>query len=170
MSGDLIHGLSDASYSYGVFVDLGCPAMTYVDNITLDAIYASIASGVHVARDCGLSLRNAIVSGVTGTGADRRGTGVDRAGENLPLAVTVSYTALWDNDTDLGDVVEGAGVIRQDPQFSQQPLPYALEGDSPCVDAGDPDAPCGEEPVDADGQCRMDMGHLGNTADARAAE
>lgn len=43
-----------------------------------------------------------------------------------------------------------------------------LAADSPCVDAGDPGAACDEEPRDRDGRCRLDLGHTGNTAEARA--
>ena len=40
--------------------------------------------------------------------------------------------------------------------------------DSQCIDAGDPASPCDNEPHAADGTCRIDIGHLGNTPQARS--
>ncbi len=39
-----------------------------------------------------------------------------------------------------------------------------------CVDAGNPERVCGEEPRSADGSCRLDLGHLSGTAEAQALD
>ncbi len=64
------------------------------------------------------------------------------------------------------NVLRGVAGAPGDP-----PVHGALNRPAPgsaCVDRGDPDAPCGDEPVSDDDSCRLDMGHLAGTADARS--
>ena len=67
----------------------------------------------------------------------------------------------------------GSEVIHANPQFANpnpeedEEYDFHLRDDSPCIDAGDPDAPCGDEPI-CDGQesCILDMGFYGGTEEA----
>ena len=44
----------------------------------------------------------------------------------------------------------------------------SLDPDLPCVDGGDPNADCGDEPRAEVDSCRLDMGHLAGTAEAQS--
>ena len=50
-----------------------------------------------------------------------------------------------------------------------EPADFALDDGSPAIDAGEvgDGSECANEPHDANGACRIDLGHLGNTATAR---
>ena len=98
---------------------------------------------------------------------------VVNAPTNPEDAANVSYSALAGTDDEpLVHVTEGPGVTREDCRLAwlNDEQRYEMPPDSPCVDAGDPDSPCDNEPHAADGTCRIDIGHLGNTAQARSRD
>ena len=69
----------------------------------------------------------------------------------------------------VGAVVDDATIVAAPVRFTDEIFgDLSLAPNSPCVDSGDPDAACADEPRSEDGSCRMDMGHLGGTAAARA--
>ena len=68
------------------------------------------------------------------------------------------------------NALEGEGAIFDDPAYvAPDDGDLSLLPDPPAIDAGDPEAPCENEPHDADGNCRLDMGHLGNTEHAQTS-
>jgi len=82
----------------------------------------------------------------------------------------VSYTAVWGAAGDPSwNVTEGLGVLLQDPGFTS-PVDgdFSLLPDAAAVDAGDPASPCEAEPHDGQGECRIDLGHLGNRPGSRS--
>ncbi len=97
--------------------------------------------------------------------------GVRSADDNPADAVTVAWSDVWDNPAgDLDNVAVGEGVLSADPLFtSPRAEDFSLREDSPCVDAGDPDADCVAEPQAQDGSCRLDLGHLASSPQARSA-
>ncbi|RKY75423.1 hypothetical protein DRQ00_10540, partial [candidate division KSB1 bacterium] len=71
--------------------------------------------------------------------------------------LTSSYNDIWDNGTNYSGTVPGTGDISKDPLFvDQENGDYRLRGDSPCVNAGNPDPSFN----DLDGS-RNDMGAFG---------
>ncbi len=60
-------------------------------------------------------------------------------------------------------------IVNGDPRFTSPVLgDYTLLPGSPAIDAGDPAADCSLEQAAEDGSCRLDLGHAGNTPEARA--
>ena len=78
----------------------------------------------------------------------------------------------WSGLDRLGAATErvafGEGVLDGPRCFDPFEDSYALLPGSVCVDAGTDGADCGDEPLSEDGSCRLDLGHLGGTADAQA--
>jgi hypothetical protein len=61
--------------------------------------------------------------------------------------------------------------LELDPLFndpSEENLDFPLEPESPAIDAGNPESDCSRETPDAEGGCRVDLGHHGNTATGQA--
>jgi predicted outer membrane repeat protein len=137
----------------------------FVENTAGDeggAIYAKAAEMV---------IHNILADGNSGVGAvavkganvelintiivDQNGPAVYAAEiEELPTSFTVSYSDLWDNESNaygIADPVGSDGNISEDPDLSGD---YHLDASSPCVDAGDPGI------RDAD-RSRSDMGYFG---------
>ena len=124
------------------------------------------AAGIRVDAGASLTVTNSIVA-ACGT------VGIVNEGGN-PDDCAISHTALSANgaagdDDDLVSVEQGAGILFADPLFTRPPGgDFSLRAGSPCVDAGV--GQCEAEPEDAGGGHACDMGHLGNTAQGRAAE
>lgn len=82
--------------------------------------------------------------------------------------VTLDFSAL-DAVLDPVGAVLGDDIARAPAGFTQPLLgDFGLRAGSACIDAGDPAAPCDDEPVSEDGSCRRDLGHLAGTEQARA--
>ena len=132
------------------------PHQTKFKSNTLDL--SGTAIGVNIDQDCGIAIENSII-------INAGSSAVTRYNDEGPLALEVSYSLLWNNPTHIHNGVEGEGVLYQDPQFVQEP-PYSLGENSPAIDAGPESWTCEREPIQDVGQCRVNMGHLANTAQA----
>ncbi len=136
------------------------PAMFQVFNATIYGVVGEpqVGDGVR-AEGAGLTLivQDSIVTQYTGTGV--------AATEGALGAV--DYTDVFGADPArrlLGVNEPTDTNLNVDPQF-QNPNggDFDLQPTSPCVDAGNPLAPCRLEPMPTGGACRVDMGHRGNT-------
>jgi len=85
----------------------------------------------------------------------------------------VGYNNVWGNPQDFApgsnatDLTGILGHMSVDPGFVDPGLhDYHLVSDSPCIDAGDPDTPVGDEP-EPNGQ-RINLGAYGGTSEARS--
>ena len=118
--------------------------------------------GIRVDQGADLSLGDSVV---VSTGS----MGLWSADGNPVFAVRAAYSDIVGG---AGDPVQnarvGEGVIHEDPLFADpEDGDFSLQPGSPAIDTGDPASPCENEPHNADGNCRIDMGHLGNTEHAR---
>ena len=60
--------------------------------------------------------------------------------------------------------------INDDPEFVVTAGDYHLQGDSPCIDTGDPTMDCEDEPQISGVDCQINMGAYGNTSEAEHAD
>lgn len=147
-----------------------------VTRLLVTEVSGSPGVGVGVAPDGDVSLAQATIYGVDGSGVLAEGevTVVDsiiahcaQSGASVGPegSAVVRNTALWSNgvDVDVGvvprDVLalaeeDGASPCLCDPELDD----YRLRAGSPCVDAGAAASPCELEPA-----CPVDLGHTGNT-------
>ena len=129
-----------------IYIKAGTMAAT---NIIMDDNYGPDTSAI-VAKGGTVSLKNSILTNNDG-GAVIRGEEDD---EGDDATITVSYSDLHDNETDvdgISDPVGSNGNIDEDPDYTGN---YELAGSSPCINAGDPSI------SDNDGS-RSDMGLYG---------
>ena len=159
---ELIHDIAGATAG-GVRVDTGTDVRA--DHLTVRGVAPDDdGDAAAVLLESGdVEVRNSILSGAP--------SAVWSAGDNPPEAAQVSYTLTFEltgeafvNTTDAGDNASA------DPAFVD-PVANAdlrLAPGSPAVDSADPVAPCEREPQPAEGACRADLGHTGNTPAAHA--
>ncbi len=117
--------------------------------------------GLHAAADGVLDARSTIISDVSHIGA-----GASEEGGRG----SVSYCDIWRAETPLDGFADAIpSTLSVDPRFlDAERGNFGLHPESECIDAGDPVAPCLEEPLPDEGDCRVDQGHLGNTPEARS--
>ena len=126
----------------------------------------SDGTGIRVESGAGAVVKNTIVASCSHHG-------IWNHPGNAALDLRVSYSDAWGNPAgDLVNVRQGLEVIAADPLFEGDdlaaPADFALDDGSPAIDAGDPGSACdAEPPPPGGGDCRIDLGHLGNTAGAR---
>lgn len=112
-------------------------------NNTIDGNSAPTQGAITIWYSQGAGVVNNIVSRNTGIGVF---SNPQNNGE-------AAYNDVWNNTIDYDGIAPGDGSISADPLFvGGEPFSYELTGDSPCIDAGDPNSP-----LDPDGS-RADMG------------
>ncbi len=129
----------------------------------VDLTAQQTATGVFVAADvpaAQVNVRNSIFAGVQ--------TPLRRENPQAEDEVSLDHVLLWQVETPVVGGTLGAHVIEQDPLLDPQNDARPLPG-SPAIDAGDPRSDCSQEPPgDPDGECRLDLGHTGNTGAAQS--
>jgi predicted outer membrane repeat protein len=126
-------------------------AQSSFNNVTFANNSANSGSGIYMANDVSLDLRNCIIWNVDDWAIFGVGT---------PQEVTVNYCDVQNGqdgiDIDVNGVLNwGDGNIDGDPRFfNADSSDYRLSPGSPCINTGDPDSP-----LDADSS-RADMGAL----------
>ena len=176
---------ADQAPGDAVGVDLsGSPAG--VSGLLVARVAGGSAAGVTVSADRPALLRRSTVYGVTdGVGLRVTGDGAPGAASVRhfifavvggpaivsaagPAAVLVDYSNFDRVQVSVEYTDEGHNLAVPS-GFADEILgDFALAPDSACVDAGDPDVPCGDEPEGEGGACRLDLGHLAGTGDAQA--
>jgi hypothetical protein len=165
---DLIHSIGGLALreGYGFLVD-GDSSVVPLKHATIARIRGAGGWAIEAEEGAHMSIQHTIVA--------FSANGI--SGSNL---VQVRYSDIHVNPgrTRLeGGVLEGDGIIDADPRFVNlglSPAPeerdngdFALQEGSPCIDAGDEDADCVDEPPDDNGLCVLDLGHLGGTDQAQ---
>ena len=136
-------------------------AAVELDRSTLhNAQGAASAALVHAASGSAVVVRDSIVAASSGAGFS--------AEEDA--SVTASRCAAWDVAVPTEGPVEVDALLEADPLFTTPdpadgPLDLHLLPDSPCIDAGDPETGCGDEPACGD-VCLPDIGAYAGTAEA----
>jgi len=161
---DLVHDIAGGDAG-GIVAGEGALGVS-VRNATVDTITGRDgARAVAVVLGASLTLTSSIV-----TSCSHRG--LDNDPGNEPAALQVSYSDVWGHGTaGLDHVLEGPGNLSADPRY-RAPAPaegepdLRLDAGSPCIDRGDPDAVCGDEPGCEGTACRIDMGSTGGTGEA----
>jgi hypothetical protein len=171
-----------AAYGAGEFVDEGARADIHHElvfrNRSTDGCEAVSAIAVDGGEDGGsdVTIRHCTVVGnvcedsVRGNGLQVEGNSTARvsncifwnnAGDDFSVDPTSTLSVSF---TCSQEAIEGAGNISSDPRFvNEAGDDYHLAAGSPCIDAGDPDAPFADEPAPNGG--RADMGRFGNAGE-----
>ncbi len=161
---DLVFAVSASAAARGFHLQGECPGARITNATVHGARGASDGTGIRVDAGAGVIVKNSIVVSCSHHG-------IWNHPDNAELDLRVSYSDVWGNPAaNLVHVREGDDVISLDPLFVEDepvaPADFALDDGSPAIDAGD-DSECDNEPHDQAGDCRIDLGHLGNTAGAR---
>ncbi|MHC4837881.1 MAG: MopE-related protein [Planctomycetota bacterium] len=165
---DLFAHILDGYVGAGIWFsaeDAGNPGPTVeIANTTIHDVVCEApdeCEGIRLDGTARGRVRSSIIAGVTGDGVRARDT----------ATCTVDYSNLFVDGAGLSGATEEipGSNVSGDPLFNDPDNGfYSLGPGSPSIDSGDPNAVCDEEPVDDQGECRLDQGHLGNTAGARS--
>ena len=164
LGNSLLHSI-EGGMAFGLRLNMEAAARA--SHFTVHGVAGSSdAYGVLVDQDCSLTLGHSIVGSTTGHG-------VWNHPQNQPVALGAYFTDSWNNPLGNFENVNRSGEednFSLDPAFldpdSQDP-DFHLEENSPCVDAGDPDEVCENEPLCQDqNRCILDLGFYGGTGEA----
>jgi len=152
-------------------IDGGTAAGFYLDAPLGELARATVYGVSGDVRGDGVSLANGAVQAirvVDSIFAVISTASVHQREDQPPDPVSVSYCAI-DRTEDPVNVGLGEGLLRVNAGFANEFAgDLSLGPNSPCIDAGDPNSDCGDEPLDADDTCAPDLGHLAGTGRARA--
>ncbi len=160
---ELVHDISGGTAG-GVRVDSG--SAIRVDHVTVRGVAPDEEGddAAAVLLDGGdVVVRNSILAGAPA------GMWSDEGNDPEDARLAFSMTFELGGDV-LVNATDGGDNVSAEPGFVD-PVANAdlrLNVDSPAVDAADPEAPCDQEPPPAEGPCRADLGHTGNTPSAHA--
>lgn len=141
----------------GLNLDDNTNNMTIVNN----TIAFNQSSGIFIASGCeNVNIRNNII---VSNGWNYWTWGIQCQSTNHP-GLSITYNDVWNNRLDYQNCSAGTGCISADPLFTSPPTNLHETQESPCVDAGDPADPVGDEPLPNGG--RINQGAYGGTNEA----
>ncbi len=129
---NLVNTIVRNSGSYGIFMYANAGA-TMNGSVVNSTFYQNGSYGMYIEAASGsaanLDIKNSIVTNHTSTGIYRYSFGGS-------TSVNVTYSDVWMNNSNYGNVVAGAGCISQNPLYVSPPNDLKLQMGSVCIDAG----------------------------------
>ena len=162
LAATISRGTGNDGYRATCFLSRNQKAMTLRNFTCHNVLVAGDGIVAHDEQVGIVKLLDSIVSNVAGFCLSNQG-------DNPQVYLTADYSALWQCGAGEADnaTVKNA-CLSEDPGFVNAPAGNLhLSPDSSCVDTGDPDSGCGEEPVP--NGCQVNMGAYGGTSEATSA-
>jgi len=143
---------------FGVFIGAGSHDTSVINN----TIVNNASSGIYMKGAVeNVTIKNNII---VKNGWEYWSWGIQCQNNNHP-GLSITYNDVWNNRKQYKNCSPGTGDISVDPQFVSNFGDVHLRPGSPCIDAGDPADPVGDEPED-NGD-RINQGAYGGTSEAQ---